>query len=233
MTNVTVQPNVVMLFTGQGSQWAQMGRDLLRINQTFCMSITMLDEVLQASSDFAPSWTIAEELSRPARSSRLKAAELAQPLCTAIQIALVDTYVSLGIRPAAVIGHSSGEIAAAYVAQALTAREAITTAYYRGLVAAKQLRPGAMAAVNMGLSDLQPYLIDNVTAACDNSSTSVTISGDKDAMRAMLQALQQARPDISVTLLQVDRAYYSPHMSEIADEYYDTGNHSSIAILTI
>ena len=83
--------SLVMVFTGQGAAYPQLARDLLQGNPTFAGVINSLDASLQALGSVAPSWTIAEELRRPARTSRVYEAELAQPLCTAVQIALVDT----------------------------------------------------------------------------------------------------------------------------------------------
>jgi acyl transferase domain-containing protein len=99
-----------------------MGYEVLRSksNPVFCNTIASLDKALQELGPLAPSWTIDEELRKPARKSRVDEAEYSQPLCTALQIALVNTYASIGIRPATVLGHSSGEIAAAYAAGGAT-----------------------------------------------------------------------------------------------------------------
>lgn len=125
-------PSVVMVFTGQGAQWPRMGRELLQSNDVFKASIRSLDQHVQTMARYS----IEEELNKAGTRSRVSLAEFSQPLCTAIQIALVDTLESIGIMPHAVVGHSSGEIAAAYAAGALTAREAMTAAHHRGAVAA-------------------------------------------------------------------------------------------------
>ncbi|RMZ86665.1 hypothetical protein DV736_g6109, partial [Chaetothyriales sp. CBS 134916] len=118
---------LVMVFTGQGAQWPQMGRGLLRSNQAFSEVIRTTDmELNRLGAD----WTINNELSKTSRQSRVNEAEFSQPLCTVIQIALVETLASVGIKPAAVVGHSSGEIAAAYAAGALTLSEAMAVAFY-------------------------------------------------------------------------------------------------------
>ncbi len=135
--------NLVMVFTGQGAQWPKMGQHLLQ-NPDFSVfrdSIRALDAYLQDSAS-APAWRIEDELQKPAKTSRLSSAELSQPLCTALQIGLVDTLASVGVRPVAVVGHSSGEIAAAYAAGAITSEEAITIAFYRGLAARSQNKKG-------------------------------------------------------------------------------------------
>ncbi|KAH1426141.1 hypothetical protein KXW31_006867 [Aspergillus fumigatus] len=212
-------PSVVMVFTGQGAQWPQMGRDLLRSNDVFRSSIRLLDQHLQTIAGEKPQYSIEEELKKPAKKSRLSLAEFSQPLCTAVQIALVDTLASAGIHPDAVVGHSSGEIAAAYAAGALSAGEAITAAHHRGAVTSRQKRVGTMAAIGMSWAETEKYLVPNVTIACDNSPRSVTISGDVDAVKSVVAAIKEAQPQMLARLLQVDKAYHSYHMKEIGEDY--------------
>jgi acyl transferase domain-containing protein len=116
------------------------------------------------------------------------------------------------IRPAAVVGHSSGEIAAAYAAGALTAEAAIVIAYYRGQVAEELSRHdqrGGMAAVGLSRKAIASYLSKDVTLACENSPSSVTISGDKDRLRSVMKQIQAESPDTFCRLLRVDVAYHS------------------------
>ncbi|EHK97193.1 putative Phthiocerol synthesis polyketide synthase type I PpsC [Glarea lozoyensis 74030] len=97
---------------GQGAQWPEMGASLIKSDVNFRKDIQEMDKILQ-SFIHAPSWTIEEELLKSAERSQISKAYLAQPLCTAIQIALVNSLTRCGIQPSAVVGHSSGEIAAA------------------------------------------------------------------------------------------------------------------------
>lgn len=210
---------VVMVFTGQGAQWPQMGRELLRSNDIFKSTIRSLDQHLASIDGEKPTYSIEEELKKAGKKSRVSAAEFSQPLCTAIQIALVDCFKSAGVSPQAVVGHSSGEIAAAYAAGALTAAEAITAAHHRGAVTLKQEKPGAMAAVGLSWGETEKYLISNVNIACDNSPSSVTISGDVDAVKSVVAAVQRDQPQVLARLLQVDKAYHSHHMKEIGHNY--------------
>ncbi|KAI1099372.1 fatty acid synthase S-acetyltransferase [Jackrogersella minutella] len=218
-TKATLKLNVVMVFTGQGAQWPLMGRELLQSNKTFRSTIQTLDQHLKAIMGDTPSYSIEEELLKPARKSRLNTAELSQPLCTAVQVALVDTFKSYGITPTAVVGHSSGEIAGAYASGALTAAEAITAAHYRGAVTAKQKRAGSMAAIGMSWGDTEKHLVPNVTIACDNSPKSVTISGDTKGVKTVVAAIKKSNRDVLAKLLLVDKAYHSYHMAEIGEDY--------------
>ncbi|KAJ5783184.1 hypothetical protein N7457_004958 [Penicillium paradoxum] len=213
-------PNIVMVFTGQGAQWPQMGGSMIHnpVYPAFKKTIQALDSHLQ-TLPHVPEWTIEEELLKGPDDSRLSSSELSQPLCTAIQVALVDTLASVGIRPAAVVGHSSGEIAAAYATGAITAKEAITIAFYRGQVTKLQTKPGAMAAIGMGTESAQEYLQPGVVVACENSPKSVTLAGDSEAVEAVLAKIKDDHPDILARQLKVDKAYHSHHMAEIGDEY--------------
>ncbi|KAI0429154.1 hypothetical protein F5Y09DRAFT_268995 [Xylaria sp. FL1042] len=214
------EPSVVMVFTGQGAAWPGCGRDLMRSNHTFSQTIQSLDKHLQTLGSDAPSWTLQEELLKPARTSRVHEAEISQPLCTALQLALVDTLAAIGIKPAAVVGHSSGEMAAAYAAGGLTAAEAITVAYYRGLKAKASTRRGGMAAIGLGYAEAQEHLIPGVTIACDNSPSSVTLSGDADKLEEVVADIKASRQNVLATTLKVEKAYHSYHMEEVGEAYF-------------
>ncbi|KAJ5965134.1 uncharacterized protein N7479_005010 [Penicillium vulpinum] len=214
-------PNIVMVFTGQGAQWPQMGGSMIHntVYPAFKKSIQDLDSHLQTLTH-PPEWNIEEELLKDPNDSRLSSSELSQPLCTAIQVALIDTLASVGVQPAAVVGHSSGEVAAAYAAGALTANEAITIAFYRGQATKLQTRPGAMAAIGMGTEEVQEYLQPGVIIACENSPKSVTLTGDADAIENAVSSIKEAHPDVMARQLKVDKAYHSHHMTEIGDKLY-------------
>ncbi|KAI1359407.1 polyketide synthase [Xylaria arbuscula] len=216
-------PQITFVFTGQGAQWPGMGRELIMTNQAFRQDIIRMDEVLHGLKK-PPTWSIIEELMKPETTSRIHCAELAQPLCTALQIALVRQFQRLHVVPAAVVGHSSGEIAAAYAAGYISLEYAITVAYYRGLVTThgKAARKGGMmAAVGMGAGDISPFLQPGVCIACENSPTSTTISGDREAVHAVLTSVEKEHPDVLARPLKVDIAYHSHHMSFISNEYRD------------
>ena len=141
-------------------------------------------------------------------STQIHHAELAQPLCTAVQIALVNVSRKCGIRPKAV-GHSSGEIAAAYAAQAISFREAVVVSYYRSYVARTSLSNGAMVAVGLGADVASTFLNEGVVIACVNSPMSVTLSGDREQLDKVAKAIKECKPDVLVRTLKVDMAYHS------------------------
>lgn len=142
-------------------------------------------------------------------SADMEIPELAQPLCTALQVGIVEVLRSWNIRPSAVVGHSSGEIAAAYAAGAITAEDAIKIAYFRGQVSKTLKTEGGMAAVGLSRDIVAEYLEDGVIIACENSPESVTISGDKPLVTKVLARISEARPGALCRVLRVTVAYHS------------------------
>ncbi|KAL4790315.1 acyl transferase domain-containing protein [Aspergillus venezuelensis] len=212
--------NTVWIFTGQGAQYPGMGKELLEHHAIAQGTIRQLDEVLDHAVP-GRSWTIEEELGKSEAISRLSQAEWSQPCCTALQIALVDVLKSLKVRPAAVIGHSAGEIAGAYAAGALTAAEAILISYHRGQIAGRVETGGGMMAVSLGLDQVSPYLTHNVVIACENSPKNVTLSGNSSALDAVAVELQSRYSDVSIKRLSVNCAYHSEQMVGSAAEYME------------
>ncbi|KAL4963693.1 type I polyketide synthase [Aspergillus stella-maris] len=209
---------ITFVFTGQGAQWPAMGKTLITSFDVARRSIRLLDRSLQALEE-PPTWSLQDLLSKDSTPAELNKAELAQPLCCAVQIAIVDLLAEWGINPASVIGHSSGEIAAAYSAGAITAEDSIRIAYHRGRVLQKVQRKGGMAAVGMGRQQVTPYLVKGVVVACENSQHSVTLSGDKDELDLILEKIKSDDPDVLCRPLRVDKAYHSPHMQDVSDHY--------------
>jgi acyl transferase domain-containing protein len=116
---------ILGVFTGQGAQYARMGAELMESSAVARTIIHKLETYLQELPEpDRPSWSLETELLASVDSSRVQQAEVSQPLCTALQILLVDLLSLAGVQFSAVIGHSSGEIAAAYAAGWMTARDA-------------------------------------------------------------------------------------------------------------
>ncbi|GKZ35753.1 type I Iterative Polyketide synthase (PKS) [Aspergillus brasiliensis] len=199
---------VCFVFNGQGGQWAQMGKELMEQHPTFQDDIRRMDRYLKRLQD-GPCWTIESELLEPKATSHIDLASYAQPLSTALQIALANLLAQWNITPSNVVGHSSGEIAAAYAAGALDMEEAIIVSYFRGKICHSWRRRGAMAAVTLGEKEVSPYLEPGVVIACENSPSSVTLSGDKAALEKVISALQIKQPSVSIRNLNVDTAYHS------------------------
>ncbi|GAB1190958.1 hypothetical protein APSETT444_000126 [Aspergillus pseudonomiae] len=209
------------VFTGQGAQWKGMARELLHF-PVFANTIQQLDHELSILPH-APRWKICDILMDSSEACPLNLAAFAQPITTAVQIGLVNVLRSWSILPQGVIGHSSGEIAAAYAAGLLTAREAIVIAYYRGYSVTASAPEGAMAAVGLHSDDALEWITRlgfnaNVKVACINSPQSVTISGDSESINSILASLQDE--GVFARKLKTDgKAYHSHHMAAIGAMY--------------
>lgn len=111
--------------------------------------------------------------------------------------------------PDSVVGHSSGEIAAAYAAGAIDVEDAIVIAYLRGQATKSLSKPGAMAAVGKGAEWVRELLPEGVVVACQNSGSSTTVSGDSDAVMAFIDRVKEVDAEAFVRLLRVEQAYHS------------------------
>ncbi|GJC89470.1 highly reducing polyketide synthase ZEA2 [Colletotrichum liriopes] len=221
-------PRIGFVFTGQGAQWPLMGVELLKFD-VFQSSFQKCQSYL---TELGCSWDAAEELRKPSEKSRIKSPELSQPLCTILQIGIVDLLASWNISPTRVVGHSSGEIAAAYCAGSLSARDAVEVAYLRGKYSAalssmEPERKGGMLAVGCS-RERGEQLISEVTAgrltvACVNSPSNITISGDVSAIEQLHDKLRST--SLFVARLKVEVAYHSEHMETIYPEYVQSLTH--------
>jgi acyl transferase domain-containing protein len=218
-------PRIGFIFTGQGAQWPQMGRDLLRAFPWTRSILEELDTVLQSLPD-APTWTLVEELTEPRTPEHLRQPEFSQPLVTALQLCILAVLESWGVKPQSVVGHSSGEMAAAYAAGLLSRADAITAAFYRGRAAVNRRHEAeadvGMLAVGLGPEALEPFLAKHKGSAwiaCYNSPSSLTVSGKRPALEALQEEIKSAGH--FARLLQVDLAYHSELMRVIGDEYED------------
>lgn len=237
--------NIFFIFTGQGANWAQMGRELFSM-PAFRESIQRTQAyVRQLGCELnirgtAGPWIedqriwilihLVDEVIRPDPGSSLKTAACSQLVCTALQVALVDVLAECNVYPARVTGHSSGEIAAAYCAVAITQQSACKLAYYRGTVAARLITDsakssGSVMAVALSESDATTYLFEHqsrplsghISIGCVNSPTNVTLTGDAKTMESLKTKLDADQ--IHARVLSVDVAYHSAHMDQVAADY--------------
>lgn len=212
-------PRLGFVFTGQGAQWPAMGAQLFEY-RAFRSTIEYLDRVLSAIAD-ARSWTIEDVLAGRSEPGLVHVPEISQTVCTAVQISLVDLLASWSVCPSGVVGHSSGEIAAAYASGRIGAAEAITAAYFRGQIVSQNKERGAMLAVGMGVSQVAKYLEgleQNVQVAAVNSPGSVTLSGGYDAVEKLCATFHEE--GVFNRLLKTGgNAYHSHHMVTLGQEY--------------
>ncbi|KAJ5149740.1 hypothetical protein N7448_001318 [Penicillium atrosanguineum] len=221
------KPRILAVFTGQGAQWPRMGAILLESSEFVRNRFANLDRSLQCLPESErPKWTIQDQLLASSSSSRVTEAAISQPLCTAVQIILVDLLRAADIRLHVVIGHSSGEIAAAYAAGLVSAHDAIRIAYYRGfyarLASSRNGSKGAMAAVGASFGEAEDFCQREEVKGCIqvaayNSSSSLTLSGDEEAIDKAVELFKSEQK--FARRLKVDTAYHSVHMEPCAQHY--------------
>ncbi|KAI0378207.1 putative polyketide synthase [Hypomontagnella monticulosa] len=220
-------PRVGYVFSGQGAQWPAMGKELMSLD-SYSRDISQADSYLKT---LGCRWSVTEELLKPKEISSINNTEFSQTLCTVLQVALVNLLRRFGLRPEAVVGHSSGEIAAAYAAGYISCESAWKLAYFRGVCSAelsdcpKQQPRGAMLAVGLSEDAVKDELaaIGQVTTAfgisiaCVNSPNSVTISGEDYLIDQLKDRLDEKK--IFARKLAVTVAYHSGQMSRISARY--------------
>jgi acyl transferase domain-containing protein len=213
----TMGRKIVFVFPGQGSQWLGMGRELMQLEPVFRKTLEQCDCALRSFAD----WSLLEQLLSDETSScyRLNEIDCIQPTLLAIEIALAQLWRSWGIEPDAVVGHSMGEVGAAFIAGALTLDDAMRVICRRSQLMKSTAGKGAMAVVDLSIPDTQHVLAgfeDRLSVAVSNSPTSTVISGDPDAIEAVLQILEER--DIFCRPVRVDVASHSPQMDPLQPE---------------
>lgn len=224
-TRASRPPTMLFCFTGQGAQWHAMGRELLAY-EAYRASLRNADIYLKSIGAI---WSALEELDVSKESSRIGKPEFSQPLCTVLQVALVDLLRHWNILPTTVVGHSSGEIAAAYAMGALSAEDSWKIAFHRGRLAGNLhvIAPhlnGGMMAVGLSEAGVEPYLKkmglshgDVLSVACVNSPSNVTVSGDISRLAELETRLKA--DTVFVRKLAVENAYHSTHMTYLVEDY--------------
>ncbi|KAI1205339.1 putative polyketide synthase [Annulohypoxylon truncatum] len=219
--------NAAFIFTGQGAQWVGMGKELLSYS-VFRDSIFEADRFLQTIGCF---WMASSLLEGHETRLNIHEPRFAQPLCTILQVAVVELLRSFGIHPAISIGHSSGEIAAAYTTGAICRQSAWKLAYFRGLLSSELAESsqgrfrGSMMAVGAHEASLRPYLDEALSTtqggvlaiACFNSDRSLTVAGDELLVQTLRTKLE--KDGVFTRVLNVPVAYHSSHMVAIASDY--------------
>ncbi|KAK8122918.1 hypothetical protein PG984_011588 [Apiospora sp. TS-2023a] len=214
-----VDAGLCFVFTGQGAQWPEMGKQLYLESAAFRASI---DAAQQYFGDVLHcSWSAVDELFRGEAKSCIDQHAFSQPLTTVLQMALVDLLEEWNVKPDWIIGHSSGEIAGAYCLGALTREDAWRVAYSCGAFESEQ--EGSMMAVGLSKSEadalISQHASDKVVVACINSPSNVTLAGDS----ASLENLEKLMTSQGVCSqrLRVDVAYHSSHMESMASDYHE------------
>jgi acyl transferase domain-containing protein len=213
------RPKLAFVFSGQGGQWAGMGKQLLQHEAVFRHTLEDIDACFQELAG----WSVLEELKKDDDASRIDETVIVQPAVMAIQIALLKLYEHYGIRPRGVVGHSIGEVAAAFAAGALTLEDAVLVIYHRSQAQNQATGKGGMLAVGLALAEAKKLIEGHdglVSIAAVNGPEMLTLSGDPEPLQQIAQLLEARgvfnRP------VRVQVAYHSHHMEPIQGVMLET-----------
>jgi acyl transferase domain-containing protein/NADPH-dependent curcumin reductase CurA/NAD(P)-dependent dehydrogenase (short-subunit alcohol dehydrogenase family) len=203
---------VAFVFSGQGSQWPQMGAALIRTEPLFAAAIDRCEALIREEAG----WSLKEVLEAGEADSLLQRTAYAQPAIFAVQTALAELWRSWGVLPAIVLGHSVGEIAAAHAAGVIGLREAVRIAVQRGRLMDAATGRGRMLSVALPAAAVEAGIPDSVSIAAYNAPASTVVSGDAEAIEQLAKEWQ-AR-GISARMLPVDYAFHSAEMDTVRSE---------------
>ncbi|GGN39098.1 hypothetical protein GCM10011578_085240 [Streptomyces fuscichromogenes] len=183
-----VTGEVVFVFPGQGSQWLGMAAELFESSPVFAAAMAECDEVLRDYVD----WSVIDVIRQDPAAPDPTRIEVVQPSLFSVHVSLAALWQHVGVRPAAVVGHSQGEIAAAVVSGALSLSDGARVIVARSaLLAEELLGKGAMAWIGTSAADVEARLAewaDRVSVAGRNSPRAVTVVGETEALHELVAA---------------------------------------------
>lgn len=206
---------LVFVFTGQGAQWWAMGQSLIQREPVFRAVLEEIDTYLKPLAG----WSLIDEMTKDEKSSQINRTNIAQPAIFGLQVALAALWKSWGIVPSKVVGHSVGEVAAAYVAGAYTMADAVSIIYHRSRLQDQTGGNGRMVAAGLSQSEARKVLAgmeDRVQVAVINSPGMVTLAGDTEPLEAIVAELENAGK--FVRWLRIDYAFHTHQMEPIKEE---------------
>ncbi|MDB5771573.1 MAG: zinc-binding dehydrogenase family protein [Burkholderia sp.] len=208
----------VFVFTGMGPQWWAMGRELLQSEPVFRRIAEECDALFKGLSG----WSVLDEMMADEERSRIRETQISQPANFIVQVGLAALWRAWGIVPGAIVGHSVGEVAAAYVAGVLSLEDAILVSYHRSRIQKKAAGLGTMLAVGLSAADAVSYLArfpDSVSLAAANAPTAITLAGDAACLQQIAKELKEQ--GVFHRFLVVEVPYHSPMMNSLQPEILD------------
>jgi acyl transferase domain-containing protein/NADPH:quinone reductase-like Zn-dependent oxidoreductase/acyl carrier protein/SAM-dependent methyltransferase len=209
-------PRIAFVMSGQGPQWYGMGRELMRLEPVFRAALERCAAAMKPWARFS----LLEELARTEETSQMQRTEIAQPAIFAMQISLAELWKSWGVHPAAIVGHSVGEIAAACLAGVFSLEEAARIIVLRARFMDGCARgEGTMLALGLGEDEARALIARHdrtVTIAAINGPRSLTLAGARISLEAMLAELEPQ--GVFARLVRVDHPFHHPLMRPASEE---------------
>ena len=215
-------PPVCFVYSGHGGQWHGMGLRLFHELPAFAATLELVSQAIEREAGFHP----VAELSRAEGESRLDDHAVAQPTLFAMQVALTDLWRSFGVVPAAVVGHSMGEVAAAYVAGILDLESAVQVICRRSRIMKRARGEGGMLVVDLPEPELHALIAQHAATiglGVHNSPMSYVLSGDRAVLRQISAGLEAK--GAFARFVNVDYASHSPQMDPLREELLDALSH--------
>ncbi|HEY0699998.1 MAG TPA: acyltransferase domain-containing protein, partial [Micromonospora sp.] len=215
VTGRAADGRAVFVFPGQGSQWAGMAVELLDCSPVFAVRIGECEAALAPHVD----WSRTEVLRGVPGAPGLDRVDVVQPVLWAVMVSLAALWRSFGVEPAAVVGHSQGEIAAACVAGALSVEDAAKIVALRSRALLALSGQGGMVSVPLPADEVQQRLVafdGRISVAAVNGPSSTVVSGDVDALDDLLAGCES--DGVRAKRIEVDYASHSPHVERVCDE---------------
>ncbi|UGQ13420.1 acyltransferase domain-containing protein [Yinghuangia sp. ASG 101] len=208
-----VDGDTVFVFSGQGAQWAGMGRELLASSQVFADALTVVGDALAPFAD----WSLTDVIRDGTPLDRV---DVVQPASFGVMVALARLWESLGVVPDAVVGHSQGEIAAAHIAGILSLEDAAAIVALRSQAIARGLAGhGGMASIGLPVDAVRERLGAGVEVAAVNGPSSVVVAGDPGPLDALVTAYEAE--GVRVRRIPVDYASHTSHVEAVHDALVD------------
>ncbi|HEY3900873.1 MAG TPA: SDR family NAD(P)-dependent oxidoreductase [Chthoniobacter sp.] len=209
-------PRIAFVMSGQGPQWWGMGRELMEHEPVFRQTMERCAAAMQPWARFS----LLEELAKSEETSQMSRTEIAQPAIFAMQVALAELWKSWGVQPAAIVGHSVGEIAAACVAGVFSIEEGARIIVHRSRFMGDCARgEGTMLAVGLGEEEARALIARHdrtVTISAFNGPRSLTLAGPRLSLEAMLAELEPQ--GVFARLVRVDHPFHHPLMRPASEE---------------
>ncbi|MDC0717535.1 type I polyketide synthase [Nannocystis bainbridge] len=204
----------VLVFSGQGGQWLGMGRALLADSPAARAVLLACDRLVAAEVG----WSLLDELWAPPQASRLREADVVQPLLFAVQVAIAAAWQAQGVVPRAIVGHSAGEVAAAHVAGVLDLADAVRVICLRGRLTRRIAGRGGVMLVERAAAEVEALLVDHagVTIAAHNSPQATVVSGDRAALERLAEACR--RSEIGCAMVEAAYAAHGPQVEPLLAE---------------